>query len=159
MVTEQRKRALEDQRRRFLEEARTVLAELGASAEECAPDEEESNHDGDLEDESNQQAENEGILNDNSTNRRKQKGYMPPKGSCCLYTSMEGIQQQMKRGKATFLTRKLAYKPSHADPVAASSYSPGDWYLSRFNHFSFYLDAYGFIRNYGRFEKDKMHPL
>ena len=47
---------------------------IGASAEECAPDEEESNeNDGDLEDESNQQAENEGILNDNSTNRRKRK--------------------------------------------------------------------------------------
>ena len=67
---------------------------------------------------------------------------MPPKGSC-LYNSMEEIQQQMKRGKATFLT-KLAYGPSHADPVAASSYSPDDWYLSRFNHFIWTpMDSFG----------------
>ena len=96
MVAEQRKRELETQRRRFLEEARTVLAELGASAEEAAPDDEESNGDGDLEDESDQEAENEGVLNDDSsTNRKKRRSYMPPKGSC-LYSSMEEIQQQMK---------------------------------------------------------------
>ena len=67
---------------------------------------------------------------------------MPPKGSC-LYSSMEEIQQQMKRGKATFLT-KLAYGPSHADPVAAGSYSPDDWYPSRFNHFIWMpMDSFG----------------
>ena len=96
LVAEQRKRELEDQRRRYLEESRRVLAELGASAEECAPaEEDESNDNGALEDEICEQAENEGILNDDSTNRRKYKGYMPPKGSC-LYNCMEKIQQQMQ---------------------------------------------------------------
>ena len=49
LVAEQRKRELEVLRRRYLEEPRTVLAELGASAEDCAPGEEESNDDGALE--------------------------------------------------------------------------------------------------------------
>ena len=140
---QKRLREIEEKRRKFHEEARTVLASIGADATvdtNLDDDDDDHTNDDDDDDDYDIDGENEVHINGNGVKAKLTRpSYMPPKGSC-LFNQMEEIEKKFASGGLrTFSAQKgmWCYGCSEKkDPVASNSESPDAWYASKFECFT-----------------------
>jgi hypothetical protein len=98
---QKRLREIEEKRRKFHEEARTVLASIGADATvdtNLDDDDDDHTNDDDDDDDYDIDGENEVHVNGNGVKAKLTRpSYMPPKGSC-LFNQMEEIEKKFASG-------------------------------------------------------------